>query len=391
MTAPDLPDDGALSRAGAIVLREPPEPMDVVASEHQYFRLLVSLSPWSSTRTRRRWRIALTLVSFGIAVGIALSYGGDVATALGRIRRIHVGRLVVAIILEAASVMLVAALQRRLVRRAGATLTRRRAVAVAAAGGAIALSVPGGPLIANAYSYQQYRRRGLDQVVVGWVVTTMSIISTIALTVFSIIGARGSSGLTLSSIAASVAVIILMIVTVLVVTAPERLDRFVIPLLRLSRRVVKRPAVPVDAWASFASRLTAVEIRRRDWLVLFGFSLGNWATDCGCLYLSARALNAHLTFTSVVVAYAIGQAILILPLTPGGIGIYEAGVTAALTRVGIRRGKALTSVMMYRFISFWGMLLVGWICWTVLHVIDKRADRAVPLPPPVAAGEPLSG
>ena len=366
-------------------------PVDVVASERQYFRLLVSLSPWSSTRTRRRWRISLTVVSFGIAIAIALSYGSDVTTALGRIRRIHLGRLAAAVAFEVASVLLVAALQRRLVRRAGATLSRRRAAAVAAAGSAIALSVPGGPLIANAYSYQQYRRRGLDQVVVGWVVTTMTIISTIALTVFSIVGARGTSGLNMTSVLASLLVIVLMVVSVLLVTAPEHLDRAVLPLLRLSRRISGRPGDPVSAWASFAAKLTAVDIRSRDWLVLFGFSLGNWTTDCACLYLSARALNAHLTFTSVVVAYAIGQAILALPLTPGGIGIYEAGVTAALTRVGIRRGKALTSVMMYRFISFWGTLLVGWGCWMVLHIIDGRADRRLAAAETSFASEPAPG
>ena len=120
-------------------------------------------------------------------------------------------------------------------------------------------------------------------------------------------------------------------------------------------------------------------------------SLGNWTTDCACLYLSARALNAHLTFTSVVVAYAIGQAILALPLTPGGIGIYEAGVTAALTRVGIRRGKALTSVMMYRFISFWGTLLVGWSCWMVLRIIDGRADRRLAAAETTFASESAPG
>lgn len=331
-------------------------------------------SPSGSNRMRR-WRFALTIVSFATVGAIGLKYGSEVTASLGRIRRIRFGRLAAAVALEVVSIALMTALHRRLVQRAGAVLSRRRAAAVVCAGSAIALSVPGGPVLANAYSYRQWRRRGLDHAVVGWVVTTVALISTIALTVFSVVGARSASGIDWWTISAGFGVMVLLAVVVLLVGAPTRLGPIAVALLRAARRVIGRPADPIKAWATTVHRLSAVDIRRRDWVVLFGFSLGNWAADCASLYLSARALNAHLTFTSVVIAYAIGQAILVLPLTPGGIGVYEAGVTAALTRVGVRRGKALSSVLMYRFISFWAVLLVGWLCWLVLHVGDRRLDR----------------
>ncbi|MCU1358994.1 MAG: rane protein [Ilumatobacteraceae bacterium] len=319
--------------------------------------------------------MTLTIASFAIATVIATRYASEVAAALDRIRRIRLGRLLIAVVLEAASVLLAGAMQRHIVRRAGASVSRARAAAVATAGSAIALSVPGGPFIAGGYMYQQYRRQGLDRVLVGWVVATMTTISIIALTAFSIIGARGASGINRTSIVTTVLVTALLVGAILVVTAPRRLDRVALAMLRLIGRFRRLTVDPQQAWKSFVERLTAVDVRGRDWVVLFTYSFGNWATDCGSLYLAARALNAHLGFTGVVVAYAVGQAILAFPLTPGGIGIYEAGVTAALTRVGIRRSKALSSVMMYRFISLWGMLLVGWLCWTLLHVIDRRADR----------------
>jgi uncharacterized protein (TIRG00374 family) len=342
---------------------------------------------WSWIHSRRRWRIALTLASIAITAVVATRYASDVSAALDRIRRVRFERLLVAVGLEAASVLLAAALQRHLVRRAGGTFSRARAAAVATAGSAIALSVPGGPFIAGGYMYQQYRRRGLDRVLVGWVVATMTAISIIALTAFSILGARGASGITITNILTLALVVALLAGAVLVVTAPRRMDGVARAVLRVVGRLRRRTVDPQQVWESFVERMTAVDVRGRDWVVLFTYSFGNWATDCGSLYLAARALNAHLGFTSVVVAYAVGQAILAFPLTPGGIGVYETGVTAALTRVGIRRGKALSSVMMYRFISLWGMLVVGWLCWTLLHVIDGRADRRQQSAASMHAGE----
>ena len=53
-------------------------------------------------------------------------------------------------------------------------------------------------------------------------------------------------------------------------------------------------------------------------------------------------------------------------LTPGGFGLVELAVAAALTAGGLSGSGALAAVLAYRIINFWLVILVGWIIMLVL-------------------------
>jgi uncharacterized protein (TIRG00374 family) len=53
--------------------------------------------------------------------------------------------------------------------------------------------------------------------------------------------------------------------------------------------------------------------------------------------------------------------------TPGGLGAVEAALTAGVTAIGVSTGVAVSSVLLYRLVSFWLPILPGWIMWTQMQ------------------------
>jgi uncharacterized protein (TIRG00374 family) len=77
-----------------------------------------------------------------------------------------------------------------------------------------------------------------------------------------------------------------------------------------------------------------------------------WAFDASCLVLMFHALGVPAGTGELLVAYGISTAAGALPLTPGGIGVFEATMLATLAVFGIGGGAAIP-VLGYRLFNFW--------------------------------------
>jgi uncharacterized membrane protein YbhN (UPF0104 family) len=64
-------------------------------------------------------------------------------------------------------------------------------------------------------------------------------------------------------------------------------------------------------------------------------------------------VGRSLPLPELVLAFALGQAAMILPLPLGGVGGVDAAMTYALTAVGIPLAPALVAVGVYRLFAFW--------------------------------------
>lgn len=78
-----------------------------------------------------------------------------------------------------------------------------------------------------------------------------------------------------------------------------------------------------------------------------------WAGDMLTLYAGLRAFGVSAGIVPLVLAYATGNIITLLPLPAGGAGGIDAGMTFALHAVGIALAPALLAVLVYRAITFW--------------------------------------
>jgi len=89
----------------------------------------------------------------------------------------------------------------------------------------------------------------------------------------------------------------------------------------------------------------------------------------GCLAVSVRAFGGSLPFATVAVVYLTGSAIGSAVPTPGGIGAVEAALSAGLTAAGLHGTVAFSAVLLFRTVTFWLPVPLGWIA---LNYLQRR-------------------
>jgi hypothetical protein len=88
------------------------------------------------------------------------------------------------------------------------------------------------------------------------------------------------------------------------------------------------------------------------------------------------AVGVGVPWKGLLLAYGAGQLAANLPITPGGLGVVEGSLTIALVAFGGGETQTVAAVLLYRIISFWGELPVGWATWAAI-VWGNRGSRAL--------------
>ncbi|MGI8451219.1 MAG: lysylphosphatidylglycerol synthase transmembrane domain-containing protein [Streptosporangiaceae bacterium] len=86
-----------------------------------------------------------------------------------------------------------------------------------------------------------------------------------------------------------------------------------------------------------------------------------------CLDACVRALGGSLSLTSAAVVYLTGSALGSVVPTPGGLGAVEAALAAGLTATGMAAATAVSAVLLFRLLTFWLPVPVGWAAFTYLR------------------------
>jgi uncharacterized protein (TIRG00374 family) len=108
------------------------------------------------------------------------------------------------------------------------------------------------------------------------------------------------------------------------------------------------------------------------------------------LALSFAALRLRVPWQGLLFAYVTSQVAATLPLL-GCIGLVEVTMTVALVCTGVKADSALAAVLLYRLVSFWSTLPVGWLAWVSLRRRDQPTEprsSARDRQPPAATSEP---
>jgi hypothetical protein len=115
------------------------------------------------------------------------------------------------------------------------------------------------------------------------------------------------------------------------------------------------------------------------WWKALLFSLGNWLFDYLALLAAITAVGSRPRPTLVLLAYSASMVLAMIPITPGGLGFVEAGLTGLLALAGVSAGDAVLSVLAYRLVSFWLPLPVGGVA-AYLHRRRYRGREAIAEP-----------
>jgi uncharacterized protein (TIRG00374 family) len=102
------------------------------------------------------------------------------------------------------------------------------------------------------------------------------------------------------------------------------------------------------------------------WQALLG-AVGKWVLDYLALLTALAAVGAHPRASLVMLAYLSGAILGMIPITPGGLGFVEAGLTSMLVLAGVPAGAASLAVLAYRLVSYWLPLAAGAIAAVVFN------------------------
>jgi uncharacterized protein (TIRG00374 family) len=131
--------------------------------------------------------------------------------------------------------------------------------------------------------------------------------------------------------------------------------------VQATRNRLKRRAEPMTG---LSDRLVFERNRIRDvlgrrWRAALLLSSGRLAFDFGTLLATIRATGVKPDPSLVLLAYAVAGLLALIPITPGGLGIVEAGLSALLILAGVPGADAVVATLAYRIISYWLPIVVG--------------------------------
>ena len=76
--------------------------------------------------------------------------------------------------------------------------------------------------------------------------------------------------------------------------------------------------------------------------------------------LCVHAVGGTLPFVQVAAIYLGGSLVASIAPVPGGLGALEAALVAGLSGLGMPVGTAASAVLIYRLLTFWLTIPVGW-------------------------------
>jgi uncharacterized membrane protein YbhN (UPF0104 family) len=90
-----------------------------------------------------------------------------------------------------------------------------------------------------------------------------------------------------------------------------------------------------------------------------------------CLSACVAAFGGSVSIAKIGVVYLTGSAIGSIIPTPGGLGAVEAVLTAGLTAAGVHGGIAVSAVLLFRLLTFWLPVPIGWVA---MNYLERQHD-----------------
>jgi uncharacterized protein (TIRG00374 family) len=248
----------------------------------------------------------------------------------------------------------------------------RHALVMTQASTALSIVVPGGAAVGVAGSYGMLRSWGFEQRAVATAVTLAGVFNqlanlafpALALVLLTIQG--GSQPLLTTAALIGFAVFVAVITGFVLALWNDALARGVgdvaARIATRALRVVRRGPVGWDGGAFVRFREQAIGVVGRRWHVLTLATLAGHLTVFLVLLTCLRAFDVPASEVTVAEAFAAWSLIRILgvlPLTPGGLGVVELGLTGLLVGFGGSNAGVVAAVLVYRFLTLVPTLVLG--------------------------------
>ncbi len=243
--------------------------------------------------------------------------------------------------------------------------------------------IPGGAAVGGAVLFRMLAVSGTSSGQAGAALAATSGLSTTALAAFpaagvalAVAGAPIPESLVPAVLAGGVLFPLLVCVGVVSVRTTRPLLRLGIVVSKLvswSARIL-RQSWRTDPRNLVLERDRMVAAIADRWLLAVVAAALNWVFDYLVLVTALVAVGADPRLSLVLLAYTGGALLTMIPVTPGGFGFVETGMTYLLVLSGITKGDALLATLAYRIVSLWLPILAGSVAWVVFHRRYGSAD-----------------
>jgi putative heme transporter len=314
------------------------------------------------SRASKLRRTAFWLVVTGVSLYLVAPSLVDVLGSWNDLDTLSPGWLAAMLVLQALTLACVWALQHLAMR--GSTWSA--VISSQLAGNALAKVAPGGGAMGAALQYRMLVQSGLpgNRAVSGLTaVNLLTFAVVLALPVLAV-PAFVRGGVSRDLLEATVIGLIVFVALFAVAATLIAFDRPLAWVGRLIQRIRNRLRRSSEPLRHFPERL----LRERDrivgtlgprWKRALAGTIGRWAFDYATLLAALAAVGSHARPTLVLLAFCAAQILAQIPITPGGLGFVEAGLTAMLTLAGVSAGAAVLATFAYRLFSYWLPLPVG--------------------------------
>ena len=149
-------------------------------------------------------------------------------------------------------------------------------------------------------------------------------------------------------------------------------------------RLIRRRPVAWDGESLVAFRRQAVGLLGRRWWLLTLATIAGQMSVFLVLVTCLRTLGvseSQVTLTEAFAAWTLVRLLGSLPITPGGLGVVELGLTGALVGFGGRNDAVVAAVLLYRALTILPTLVLGLIAGALWRRLRPHHQEPVPEAP----------
>jgi putative heme transporter len=246
---------------------------------------------------------------------------------------------------------------------------------------------PGGAAVGIALSYAMLRRWGFRGSDVALAVAVTGVWNQFVLLGFPVIALAlltltGEQNALLQTVA--VIALIIFVIAAGAFTAglsfrgiARRLGDLAARVVSWGLRLIRRGPVKWTGESLVAFRNQAVALLGRRWHVITLATLAGQLTVFLLFLTCLRVLDVSAGEVSLIEAFAAWSLVRLLgslPITPGGIGIVEVGLTSALVGFGGQNAEVVAAVLVYRTLTMVPTLVLGLVTAAVWRRLEKPSQ-----------------
>lgn len=242
----------------------------------------------------------------------------------------------------------------------------RPVIAAQLASNALSNIAPGGGPVGAALQYRMFVAAGLERrsVVSALTAVNLLVFGTVLglplLAIPAVLSGPVNHNLLTAAGAAVVAFLVLVAIAALLIKTDRPL-LWAGAVVQAVRNRIRRHSDPITHLPEslLVSRGHIAEVFEGRWRRAIAAAVGRWLLDFMTLEVALAGIGSHPHPSLVLMAFAGAKALANIPVTPGGLGFVEAGLTALLVLAGVSPGDAVIATFAYRLFSYWLPLPFG--------------------------------